>query len=125
MRLLTRALATTTAVSGCLVLAGCGGNPTPAPPPNSSTSPTVSASATPTPPALPAAAKEKTKAGAIAATRHFMQAMGYAGDTGELETFRSTYLASCTRCAAITAGISSTYKRGGRLQGGQWKPTRT
>lgn len=120
MRPLTRALATTTALTGCLVLSGCGGNPTPAPPPKTSPSPTASASATPMPPALPAAAKEKTKAGAIAATRHFVEALNYSGRTGDTQSLRRAYVSLCTRCEAIADGIDTTYRQGGSYNGGDW-----
>ncbi len=66
---------TLTAVIGvlCLLLAGCGGSPEPKPPPKAEPSASPSASASPTPPVMPAAAKEKTKAGADAFTRHFVE----------------------------------------------------
>ena len=88
MRQLLTALATTTAA--CLLTAcGGSGNPEPAPLPTTST-PSPTASASPTPPAMPAAAREKTKAGAIAAVRHFLKAMAFAGDTGQTSVFGTT-----------------------------------
>lgn len=117
-----RALATTTAAGGCLLVAACGGNPTPAPAPKPSPSASASASATPTPPALPAAAKEKTKAGAIATARHFLSAVNFAGQSGDTEPLRASYISYCTRCAALADSIDETYRKGGSYVGGLWTP---
>jgi hypothetical protein len=108
------------------VLTGCGGAPAPEPlpKPSGSTSPSASASATPGAPVMPGAARAKTKAGAEAAVRHFLIAMGYAGNTGETGVFESTYTMECARCRAITDGIKSTYANGGSIVGGDWRPTR-
>ena len=124
MRRLRTALATTTAA--CLLTAcGGGGNPEPAPLPRTSTpSPTATASASPTPPAMPAAARQKTKAGAVAFTRHFMEVLNYSGGSGETRAFRGTFNALCTRCDGIADGIEQTYSLGGSYIGGEWTPTR-
>jgi hypothetical protein len=126
MRPNRRALATTTAAVVVLLTAACGGgNPEPAPLPQAST-PKVSpsASSTPSAPVLPAAAKTKTKAGAIAAVRYFLDAMAYAGESGNTQPFKTAYTRECTRCRAITSGIEGTYAAGGQLKGGAWRPTR-
>ncbi|GAB3655754.1 hypothetical protein GCM10027596_09130 [Nocardioides korecus] len=120
MRPLTRALATT-ALTGCLVLSsGCGGNPTPAPPPKTSPSPTASASSAPTPPALPAAAREKTKAGAVAFAKHYVSQLNYAALTGDVGELRALALGSCAGCQALTSGIAKVYVNGGSIRGGEW-----
>ncbi len=65
-----------------VLLSGCGGNPEPAPAPSPRVSTSTSPSASPTPPVMPAAARKKTKQGAIAFARFFIGALNYAGDTG-------------------------------------------
>ena len=69
MRTVRHRLAAVAGVTCLLLASGCGGNPSPKPLPKSdpkpSASPSPSSSATP--PVLPAAAKAKTKAGAVAA----------------------------------------------------------
>ena len=74
MRTVRHRLAAVAGVTCLLVAAGCGENPAPKPLPKSdpkpSASPSPSASATP--PVLPAAARAKTKAGAIAFGRHYV-----------------------------------------------------
>ena len=108
-----------------LLLSGCGGDsPEPKPlPKDSKSSPSASPSATP--PVMPAAAKKKTKAGAEALVRHFLSTMRYAGGSGDTNAFAATYTQTCTRCAAITAGIEKTYRDGGSIKGGAWVPTKT
>ena len=70
-------------VAAGLLLSGCGGDsPEPKPlPKDSKSSPSASPSATP--PEMPAAAKKKTKAGAIAFVRHYVELINYAGRSGE------------------------------------------
>lgn len=105
-----------------LLVSGCGGSPEPKPPPKAE--PSTSPSPSVTPPVMPAAAKEKTKAGAIAATRQFLAALKFAGATGNTSPFEQMYNSGCTRCAAITQGINETYDAGGSIEGGGWIPTR-
>jgi hypothetical protein len=109
-------------VAACLVLSGCGGNPKPQPLPRPTAS--LSPSATPSPPVMPAAARAKTRAGAIAFARGFFDAVNYAGRTGDTKPLRRLYIPFCTRCEALADGIDKTYKAGGYYDGGDWVPTR-
>jgi hypothetical protein len=72
---------------------------------------------------MPAAAKSKTRAGAIAFARQYIAALNYAGATGDTTPLRDLYIPLCTRCEAIADGIDATYAAGGRIEGGQWRPT--
>ena len=117
-------LAVVSGVLGLLlapVLSGCGGSaePQPLPRPTASLSPS---SASPTPPVLPAAAEEKTKAGAIAFAGNFIEMLNFAGATGDTQQLRTLYLPLCTRCEAIADGIDQTYSAGGNISGGSWHP---
>jgi len=112
-------------VAGALLLGGCGEEshtPRPLPKPSKSASPSASASATP--PVMPAAAKAKTKAGAVAFTESFLDALNYAGATGDTQPLRILYMRLCTRCEAIADGIDQTYAKGGSIKGGEWHATR-
>src|SRR5688500_10761674 len=108
-------------VAAGLVLAGCGGSPEPDPLPKSSTSEAPSASPS-APPVMPAAAKEKTKAGAIAFARGFLNTLNYSGATGNTQPLRSLYMPLCTRCEAVADAIDRTYSDGGSIDGGAWRP---
>ncbi len=93
-----RTLAAVLGALACLVvLGGCGGNPEPTPlaDPTPSTSATTTPS--PSPPAIPAAARKKTKAGAIAFARHFIEALNYAGKIGDTKPLRAVVLAAAAR----------------------------
>ena len=106
----------------CLLVSGCGGDhPQPAPSPTKTPSPSET---TPTPPEMPEAVGKKTKAGAVAQVRYFLQAMAHAGATGDTTVFKTTYTNACTRCEAIATGIADTYSSGGSIDGGAWQPTR-
>src|ERR1700712_2421290 len=94
-----------------LVVAGCGGDPKPKSLPSPTPSPSPSASASATPPALPPAAK--TKAGAIAFARTFIESVNYAGVAGDTAPLRAMYIPFCTRCEALADGIDQTYAAGG------------
>ena len=104
-------------------LSGCGGNPEPSPMPAPSSSTTPSASATPTPPVMPAAARKKTKQGAIAYAKSFIQTLNYAGKSGDTAPLREMYIPLCTRCEAIADGIDKTYRKGGIFGAGIGVPT--
>jgi hypothetical protein len=69
---------------------------------------------------MPAAARKKTKAGAIAFVRTFMDALNFAGATGDTKPLRDAYIRLCTRCEAIADGIDKTYGAGGKIEGGEW-----
>lgn len=72
---------------------------------------------------MPAVAKAKTRAGAVAFALAFVEALNYSGMTGDTRTLRSLYIPLCTRCEAIADGIDKTYVHGGYLRGGAWTPT--
>lgn len=111
------------AASACLGLglAGCGGSAKPStlPKPSASSSPSPSA----TPPVLPAAAKEKTKAGAIAFVRHYVDVLNYATFSGETDTARKLDGEHCESCERMLAAIDAIYENGGQVEGGAWKPS--
>lgn len=112
-------------IAGVVLLASltaCGGAPEPQPLPTStsSTSPSPSSSATPTPPVMPETAGAKTKAGSIAFARGFIEALNYAGFSGDTKPLRRLYISLCTRCEAIADGIDQTYAAGGKIDGGSW-----
>src|SRR6188472_1118800 len=80
----------------CLLLAGCGGSPEPKPPPK--TEPSTSPSPSATPPVMPAAAKEKTKAGAIAFVRHYIGLINYTQATGSTAELAQSETSDCNTC---------------------------
>jgi len=106
-----------------LLLSGCGGDsPEPKPlPKDSKISPSESPSATP--PAMPAAAKKKTKAGAVSFVRHYVAVLNYATFSGETDAARAMDGGKCKSCTRMLASIDSIYEKGGRVVGGAWKPT--
>src|ERR1700712_3545826 len=104
-----------------LLVAGCGGDPKPKSLPSPTPSPSPSASASASPPALPAQAK--TRAGAIAFARTFIETVNYAGMAGDTGPLRALYIPFCTRCEALADGIDHTYAGGGSFKGGAWTPT--
>lgn len=123
-----RLAAGSTAVAVLLAFAAaCGGSPEPQPlpKPSSSTSPSPSASASaePTPPVMPEAAGAKTKAGAEAFVRHYVDVLNYATFTGDTETAQALDGGKCTSCDRMLKSIKHVYDSGGRVEGGAWTPT--
>jgi hypothetical protein len=106
-----------------VLLSGCVRNPEPAPAPAPTKTPSPSASASPSPPVMPEAAKARTKAGAIAYAKGFIEALNFAGASGDTKALRSLFIPLCTRCEAIADGIDQTYAAGGYFRGGNWTPT--
>ena len=105
----------------CLLLAGCGGSaePQPLPRPTASLSPSPSA----TPPVMPAAAKEKTKAGAIAfvaALRRCSSTTPGAPVTHSRTSLERRRVLQSLRCEAIADGSTASMQAGGHVQGGAW-----
>lgn len=99
-------------------LAGCGQAPDPKPlpkPTRSSASPTHPAA-----PTMPPEVKQKNRAGAEAAVRWFLDALNYAGETGDTQPLRHTFSEHCTRCAAMATGVEKVYAAGGYSHGGDW-----
>lgn len=124
MRRLSRVVTSVTSVVSLAVLAGCGGGPPeagPAPTPSPSAS---EGGATPDPvaPTPPAGLSTKSEAGAKAMVAYFLASMAFAGDSGDVSRFRQTFTNECTKCEAIARGIERTYKSGGYIRGGAWKP---
>lgn len=111
-------------IAAGLVVSGCGGSAEPQPLPGPTATPSPGESASPTPPEMPSAAKAKTKAGAIAFARGFLDALNYSGATGDTAPLRALYAPLCTRCEAIADSIDKTYGDGGKIAGGTWHPTR-
>lgn len=99
------------------LLTGCGASPSPKPLPRTAPTPSASATPRPTPPAMPALARKKTRAGAIAAVTYFLQALNYSGRSGNTRGLRASYTRTCTRCEAISQGIDRTYAAGGYYRG--------
>jgi hypothetical protein len=108
------------AVLAGLLASGCGGSPEPGPLPAPEKSSTPSASATPAPPVMPKAAKAKTRAGAEAFVRHYVQLVNYAGANGDTGPLRDASLDTCVKCMALADGIDKVYSSGGRIIGGGW-----
>ena len=109
-------------VAAGLLLSGCGGDsPEPKPlPKDSKSSPSASPSATP--PEMPAAAKKKTKAGAIAFVRHYVERHQLRGSI-EWRDDR-TRAAESRRVQVLQVGPRRTstrlYSSGGSIEGGAW-----
>ncbi|MEO5651543.1 MAG: DUF6318 family protein [Marmoricola sp.] len=107
-----------------LILTACGGNPEPQPmpAPRSSTSPSGSASPTPTPPVMPAAARKKTKQGAIAFVKYYVDALNHATFTGHTEPAHSLDAGKCGSCDRMLKMIETIYGADGSVNGGAWRP---
>src|SRR5438128_15619 len=102
----------------CLLLVGCGGSaePQPLPRPTASTSP----SASPSPPVMPAVAKEKSRAGAQAFVRHYIDVLNYATFTGDTKAAHSLDGGQCQSCRRMLHSIENIYAAGGHVEGGAW-----
>lgn len=107
---------------GYAATACAGDAPEPKTHPTRSASPTPSATAptTPTAPVLPEKVKQRNKAGAEALVLHFLDALNYAGPSGDSAPLRRVYTEHCTRCEAISDAIDKVYANGGRIDGGLW-----
>lgn len=102
-------------------LSACGGDP-PAPEAQPRRTPTsASSSPSPTPPALPAAAKENTRAGAKAFVRHYVDLINYAQATGSLSRLRAIEARSCESCKNGRRYLAGVYESGGKIRGGAWR----
>ena len=111
----TRILPAALLVLGC-ALSGCGATD-----PAASDPPSVSPSASPTGPtvpALPSAAREHTKAGAIAFVRHYIDQINYAQATGDAGALRQVGSKSCSSCNKIARFVTRLYSSGGSFRGG-------
>jgi hypothetical protein len=102
----------------CLLVSACGGSAKsqPLPRPTASLSP----SASPTPPVMPAAAKEKTKAGAIAFARHYVDLINHAQATGDVSPLAAAERPDCTSCQRSRSAVTQLYESGATVDGGDW-----
>ena len=115
------ALALVLVLLGLLAVAGCGGSGAADADATTSSSPSTPPSSSPStapPPALPAAAQQHTKAGAIAFVRHYIALINYAQATGSVDELERAGLESCRSCTSTTRFIARLYARGGRFEGG-------
>src|SRR4051794_19475222 len=99
-----------------LVLTGCGSdNPKPSPPASSSASPSASPSAVA--PTMPAEAKGTGPEAAKAFVKHYLNVLGYAARTGEVDELRALAGSDCKSCEGVIAKIDKIYASGGRAVG--------
>lgn len=101
-----------------LVLSGCGGSPEPKPMPKPSS---TAASPSPTPPAMPSAAKQKTKRGAIALGRYYVALVNHAQATGDVKPLASIEAQRAPSCARSRLAVKRIYAAGGEIRGGAWR----
>jgi len=103
-----------------LLLSGCGGDsPEPKPlPKDSKGSPSESPSATP--PVMPAAAKKKTKAAAVAFARHYVRLINHAQATGDTQPLASVETTDCSTCVRNRKAIEDFYASDATVEGGDW-----
>jgi Family of unknown function (DUF6318) len=114
-------------VAGALLAAGCSADEPvaePQPPPAPKTSPVTTASPTPVPlpppPALPAVARENTKAGAVAFAQHYVDLVNHAAATGEVLPLYRFSSATCKSCSTAAATIEGIYGGGGAIRQYRW-----
>jgi hypothetical protein len=88
-----------------------------------STSPVATTSPTPAPPALPDAAQENSKGGAVAFARHFLEVVNFSIVSGNTEILNRTSLRSCVSCRNIAEEIADVYGGGGHVKGGDLAAT--
>ncbi|WP_107705215.1 DUF6318 family protein [Nocardioides allogilvus] len=116
--MLVRRLLAATVVVPLLLVAGCS-DEEPEPVMPTTSSPTTSPSSTPTvdPLAIPAEAKEPTKAGAEALIRHFWDMVAHLRETGDPRPARLAYSDSCTYCDGGVQYFLATLKQGHTFTG--------
>lgn len=102
-----------------LLLTGCGGSPAADPAPSATPSPSTTTPAVPTVPTLPQAAKQNTKAGALAFARHYIDLVNYAQATGDTKVLKAIEAPGCESCQSSRRYLDSIYSHGGRIVGGQ------
>lgn len=117
------------AVAALVVLgaAGCSGDD---PEPNiadpvETTSPVESTtSPEPTDEGTPEPWEEKSKAGAIAFVRHWLELFNEAETTGSTEMLADVSMSECETCTNFIHLIDSTYERGGAIRSDGWRVTK-
>ncbi|WP_269302487.1 DUF6318 family protein [Aeromicrobium sp. HA] len=110
MRLVTSAVMATLA----LTLSACGGDDPP--PPEPTTTATTPANPDATLPPMPEVAKEFTPSGVSTFTRHFVDVMGYAAATGDLQELQRLSDPQCEGCARYVEFFKDTYESGGFIR---------
>lgn len=105
-------------VAALLLFAGCTQDQPKEPGPTSRPSPTV------TVPSMPAAAQEKTVAGAVAFVKHYIALLNYSSDTGDVDALSEASDATCVGCRAYSSLYESTYEGGGYFRDPGWTPSK-
>jgi hypothetical protein len=70
---------------------------------------------------MPAAAKAKTKAGAIAFARHYIELINHAQATGDVAPLTGVEKNGCASCGRANGVIQSLYRQGGSIRGGAFE----
>ncbi len=120
MRRLLVCLAVLGALAG--VISACGGDPTPifSPTPSASVSRTPTQPASPTgPPTMPEAARQHTRAGAIAFVKYYWAVANYAQETLDVAPLKSLASKQCAGCAGGVKFVTGVRARGGTISGGR------
>ncbi len=105
------------AITLASALAGCGGNPKAQPSPTPNTSPV---STTPSAPAMPDEANRKTKAGAAAFVRHYIELLNHLEATGDEGPLLAVSSPDCRSCSSVIEAANKIYDAGGHVEGGRW-----
>jgi hypothetical protein len=118
-----RFVAVLAALACSAALAGCQANPEPAPLPSespSATAPSEADSPSPAPPTMPAEARGTSEKSAKAFVRFWIEALNYAGPTGDTEQLNEFTDAACSECKAIIRLIQNVHHDGGYIHGKGW-----
>lgn len=104
----------------CLLLASCSADPEPrfGPPPSSPTSPTATQSSE-APESEPW--EVKSKAGAVAFARHWVDVFNQAQASGVTSELRSVSTRRCASCQGYIEQLEDLYGSGGRLESEGWR----
>lgn len=108
------------ATAALLALSACGSQDPPSAagpssaPPAPTTKPTPSG---PVPPTMPAAARQRTKAGAIAFAKYYWRVVDYATATLDTTPLRRLRLGSCGQCRGSEQWLHEVRKAHGRIHG--------
>lgn len=104
-------------------LSGCGGTTDAGPPPSPSATPSTSPSASPSPtaPVMPDAARENTKAGAVAFVRHYVDLINHAQATGDTKALAAVEDSRCRSCQSVRRHLRELYAGGGSIRSGDWR----
>lgn len=100
------------------LLAGCSGDPKPRFSPTSS-APTSSSPS----PDKSKPWEEKSKAGAVAFAKHWVDLFNTVQMSGETSSLQRASASACRTCSNITKAATQLYESGGRVEGGGWQVT--